>query len=668
MAIAAGNYIPVSGRLFLSLTGWAGDASFATTPVTGDQIEYPDPLTVANDGVVTGADGNYTLRHVQANGSTEAVSYLIGSPDAVAPILSSVTATRSAADAIDATVDTDEANGTLYALISTNATETAPDIIANGASQAVSATGTQSVSFTGLALGNSYYVHFVHVDSSGNQSNVLVSATVATRQVANVSGNYIVGSSRALATLVEPIEPYLFQNWSRQPVAGEQLITQSSAGAFDQYGNFATDLEAVIPVRFVALDGTTYYLTIDTTGLAGAQDTKPAAFAFNALTGVARDLYQTSNVITVTEVDAGIDIPVSVENGEYSVSTDAGANWGLWTTDPGNVRLNHQIRVRHMSASTYGTTKTTALTLGPTGNSQSGAFSTTTLADTVKPTISLIGGNIELVQGTPYSEPGYTASDNADGDLTLQVQVTGSINENQLGEQTLTYYVEDAAGNSTSTTRTVTVVEFVPDDTTAPVISLTGGNLTLTVGDTWSEPGYTATDNVDGDLTAQVVATGSVDTSKAGSYPITYTVSDSTGNTGTATRIVTVLPATNYPFDNPAPVRRTAVVRRPAMPSDFAKTFVLQAGEVMDFDFDLTDWLTLEGDDIAQGSWVATEGSESLDVVAIGQVVGQDRVKVWLRANPMEEGEAVPLQLQITTTGYRTAVFQILMILIDRMH
>jgi hypothetical protein len=321
-----------------------------------------------------------------------------------------------------------------------------------------------------------------------------------------------------------------------------------------------------------------------------------------------------------------------------------------------------------MSASTYGTTKTTTLTLGPTGNSQSGAFSTTTLADTVKPTISLIGGNIELVQGTPYSEPGYTASDNADGDLTLQVQVTGSINENQLGEQTLTYYVEDAAGNSTSTTRTVTVVEFVPDDTTAPVISLTGGNLTLTVGDTWSEPGYTATDNVDGDLTSQVVATGSVDTSKAGSYPITYTVSDSTGNTGTATRIVTVLPATNYPFDNPAPVRRTAVVRRPVMPSDFAKTFVLQAGEVMDFDFDLTDWLTLEGDDIAQGSWVATEGSESLDVVAIGQVVGQDRVKVWLRANPMEEGEAVPLQLQVTTTGYRTAVFQILMILIDRMH
>jgi hypothetical protein len=214
----------------------------------------------------------------------------------------------------------------------------------------------------------------------------------------------------------------------------------------------------------------------------------------------------------------------------------------------------------------------------------------------------------------------------------------------------------------------VTVVEFVPDDTTAPVISLTGGNLTLTVGDTWSEPGYTATDNVDGDLTSQVVATGSVDTSKAGSYPITYTVSDSTGNTGTATRIVTVLPATNYPFDNPAPVRRTAVVRRPVMPSDFAKTFVLQAGEVMDFDFDLTDWLTLEGDDIAQGSWVATEGSESLDVVAIGQVVGQDRVKVWLRANPMEEGEAVPLQLQVTTTGYRTAVFQILMILIDRMH
>lgn len=668
MAIAAGNYIPVNGRLFLSLTGWAGDASFATTPVTGDQIEYPDPLTVANDGVVTGADGNYTLRHVQANGSTEAVSYLIGSPDSVAPILSNVTATRSSADTIDATVDTDEANGTLYALISTNATETTPDIIANGASQAVSATGTQSVSFTSLALGNSYYIHFVHVDSSGNQSNVLVSAAVATRQVASVSGNYIVGSSRALATLAEPIEPYLFQSWSRLPVAGEQLVVQKSSGEFDQHGNFQTDLEAIFPVWFVALDGVVHYLTIDTTGLESVADLQPAPFLFAAKMDVARSVAQTSNVITIEEVDAGIDIPVEVVDGLWSKSVNGGATWTVFSADPGTVRLNDRIQLQHQSSDSYNSAVTTTLHVGPVGNRQSGAFRTTTLADTVKPTISLIGGNIELVQGTPYSEPGYTASDNADGDLTLQVQVTGSVNESQLGEQTLAYYVEDAAGNSTSTTRTVTVVEFVPDDTTAPVISLTGGNLTLTVGDTWTEPGYTATDNADGDLTAQVVATGSVDTSKAGSYPITYTVSDSTGNTGTATRIVTVLPATNYPFDNPAPVRRTAVVRRPAMPSDFTKTFVLQAGEVMDFDFDLTDWLALEGDDIAQGSWVATEGSESLDVVAIGQVVGQDRVKVWLRANPMEEGEAVPLQLQITTTGYRTAVFQILMILIDRMH
>jgi hypothetical protein len=79
-------------------------------------------------------------------------------------------------------------------------------------------------------------------------------------------------------------------------------------------------------------------------------------------------------------------------------------------------------------------------------------------------------------------------------------------------------------------------------DTTAPVITLNGeANTTLNVGVTYTEAGATATDNVDGTVT--VVTTGTVDTTAAGTYTITYTATDAAGNVGTNTRMVTVAPA-----------------------------------------------------------------------------------------------------------------------------
>ncbi|WP_339799646.1 hypothetical protein [uncultured Marinobacter sp.] len=80
-------YAPGAGREYVTLTSWAGDASFATTPVAGDQIEYPDSIAVAADGTVTGADGTYTLRHiVSATGVASALEYTIGAEQPVDPV------------------------------------------------------------------------------------------------------------------------------------------------------------------------------------------------------------------------------------------------------------------------------------------------------------------------------------------------------------------------------------------------------------------------------------------------------------------------------------------------------------------------------------------------------------------------------------------------------
>ena len=84
-------------------------------------------------------------------------------------------------------------------------------------------------------------------------------------------------------------------------------------------------------------------------------------------------------------------------------------------------------------------------------------------------------------------------------------------------------------------TRTVTVA-----DTTPPVITLLGdATVEVDQNTSYTDAGATAVDAVDG--VVDVVVTGSVDITTAGTYTLTYTATDSVGNTAEITRIVTVI-------------------------------------------------------------------------------------------------------------------------------
>ena len=79
------------------------------------------------------------------------------------------------------------------------------------------------------------------------------------------------------------------------------------------------------------------------------------------------------------------------------------------------------------------------------------------------------------------------------------------------------------------------------DDTTAPVITLKGSaSMTIYTGDAFADPGATAEDDEDGDLTSKVTVSGSVNTNQAGEYTLKYSVSDQAGNSAEETRTVTV--------------------------------------------------------------------------------------------------------------------------------
>ena len=74
-----------------------------------------------------------------------------------------------------------------------------------------------------------------------------------------------------------------------------------------------------------------------------------------------------------------------------------------------------------------------------------------------------------------------------------------------------------------------------------PVITLNGeAHITINVGETYTELGATAKDDKDGDISSKIAISGSVNTSKAGKYTITYSVKNSSGKTVTKTRTITV--------------------------------------------------------------------------------------------------------------------------------
>jgi hypothetical protein len=92
-----------------------------------------------------------------------------------------------------------------------------------------------------------------------------------------------------------------------------------------------------------------------------------------------------------------------------------------------------------------------------------------------------------------------------------------------------------------------------PDpDTQAPFIMLEGDDpLIITLGERWEDPGYSAMDNRDKDITARVniahdipvngVENGEGETLTAGTYSVNYSVQDEAGNEGTKTRTVKVV-------------------------------------------------------------------------------------------------------------------------------
>ncbi|MEK7589011.1 MAG: immunoglobulin-like domain-containing protein, partial [Patescibacteria group bacterium] len=221
----------------------------------------------------------------------------------------------------------------------------------------------------------------------------------------------------------------------------------------------------------------------------------------------------------------------------------------------------------------------TAISTDSSGNSSSASPAVvitedgTVGADVTPPDVPVISNSDATIDADTYEIVGTEADDSGVRTISLfesgvvvgtavlpagQTDWAITVALNQGVPNVFTAKATNEAGNSSVASGPLTITEATVADATPPVITLLGVNpQTLTVGDAYTELGATAADNVDGDITADIVIDDSaVNMAVAGTYIVTYNVSDVADNDAIQeTRTVIV----NAAFDDTATLAVTGI-------------------------------------------------------------------------------------------------------------
>ena len=179
--------------------------------------------------------------------------------------------------------------------------------------------------------------------------------------------------------------------------------------------------------------------------------------------------------------------------------------------------------------------------------------------DNLPPVITMLGADTIYIEvGTSYTDPGATAMDNREGNITPKIVTVNQVDSTQTGVYVVTYNVSDGSG--IAATPRIRFV-FVVADMTDPVLTVTGNSVvTHEVNTPYVDAGATATDDPGANnLTSFIITNNTVDETQLGTYTVTYEVTDAYGNTSTGTRTVNVVdqtaPVINAVGGNPMTVQ-----------------------------------------------------------------------------------------------------------------
>lgn len=212
--------------------------------------------TLTTSGVktinVTGLTASTTYRahlyHDDASGDSAVVTSAAFITDITSPSLSAQTASSAAPLTCQGSVSTNEGNGTLYAVVTASATAPSAAQVKAGQdhtgsaalrviSQAVSGTGTQSIS-SGSVTAGTRYMHFMHEDAAANQSTVVSSASFVVAATFSITTDALEDETGAVLASVTLTRAYairlsdhtLVASWASPATNGSgQLVLADAA-------------------------------------------------------------------------------------------------------------------------------------------------------------------------------------------------------------------------------------------------------------------------------------------------------------------------------------------------------------------------------------------------------------------------------------------------------
>ena len=225
--------------------------------------------------------------------------------------------------------------------------------------------------------------------------------------------------------------------------------------------------------------------------------------------------------------------PVLIINGDNPEIVEKGSSYSeIGATSDGGEVVTSTTNLDTNSIGTYTTTYSSTDNYGNTAN----LTRTIYVVNANGPTITINGDNPVTIEKDSIYNDAWATSDGGE-----TVIVTTNFDRTTAGMYIINYSATDLNGTIVTARRLVIVV-----DTTEPVITLIGQNpVTIEQGSTYTDAGATANGG------ETVTSYSNIDTSKVGRYTVTYTATDTNGNTGTAIRTVDVdvLDGTFAPID-----------------------------------------------------------------------------------------------------------------------
>ncbi|WP_338631805.1 immunoglobulin-like domain-containing protein [Clostridium baratii] len=260
---------------------------------------------------------------------------------------------------------------------------------------------------------------------------------------------------------------------------------------------------------------------------------------------------KTRKTITVTIVSNDKPVISGIDNVTIKEGTVFNPMTGVTAKDTEDGTITNKVRVEgKVDTNKAGKYELTYTVTDTDGNTTTVKRVVTVIANTEnineKPVIHAENKTIKV--GSKFDlMDGVSATDKEDGNITNKIKVVEStVNLSKPGTYKVVYEVTDSHDEKTRKTITVTVVS-----NDKPIISRID-NVTIKEGTVFNPmTGVTAKDTEDGTITNKVRVEGKVDTNKAGKYELTYTVTDTDGNTTTVKRVVTVIANTENINEKP---------------------------------------------------------------------------------------------------------------------